>query len=99
MKTLCNLSPGQSARVMAIQASTAIRQRMFHMGILPNAQIALERVGPTGHPLWIACQGSQIALRLGEAEAVLIIDDVREAEAEAERASATTDLDSRGDQR
>ena len=75
MTTLAKLSPGQSARITGIEASPAIRQRMLDMGLIPETRIRLERVGPAGHPLWIACQGAQLALRLGEASGV-IVDDV-----------------------
>lgn len=78
MTTLANLTPGQSARVADVQASPAIRQRILDMGLIPDARITLERVGPTGHPIWITCQGAQIALRLGEASGVLV-DDVKAA--------------------
>lgn len=76
MTTLANLSVGQSARITGIQATPAIRQRILDMGLIPDARITLERVGPTGHPIWITCQGAQIALRLGEASGVLV-DDVK----------------------
>ncbi len=78
MTTLANLSVGQSARITGIQAAPAIRQRILDMGLIPDIRITLERFGPTGHPLWIACQGAQIALRIDEASGVLV-DDVKSA--------------------
>ena len=76
MTTLANLSVGQSARITGIQAAPGIRQRILDMGLIPDSRVTLERVGPTGRPIWIACHGSQIALRLDEATGILV-DDVK----------------------
>lgn len=48
---------------------------MLDMGLLPNALIELERLGPGGDPVWIKCLGAQLALRRVEAETVLIAED------------------------
>jgi Fe2+ transport system protein FeoA len=42
------------------------------MGLLPDVVTRLERVAPTGDPVWISLEGSQIALRRKEAASVLI---------------------------
>ncbi len=66
------LAPGELARVTRVDAQGAIRQRLLDMGILPNAEVCVERVGPTGDPVWIKVQGSQLALRRNEADAVQV---------------------------
>ena len=38
----------------------------------PETEIALERVGPGGDPLWIRCQGARLALRRSEAARIRI---------------------------
>lgn len=68
-----DLRPGQSARVTQVQAQGAIRQRLLDMGLLPRARIQVERVAPAGEPVWIRLQGTQLALRRREAEAVLVM--------------------------
>ncbi len=71
-QTLCDLKPGQRARVMQIEARGALRQRLLDMGFIPDALIDLERVGLGGDPLWVRCQGAHLALRRSEARSIHI---------------------------
>ena len=40
------------------------------MGVLPHVEIEVERIAPSGDPVWIKLLGFQLALRRAEAEAV-----------------------------
>ena len=75
MTELCDLSPGDTARVAHLRAEGHLRQRLLDMGILPDTSIDLERVGRGGDPLWIRCQGAQLALRRSEAASILVVRD------------------------
>ena len=66
------LEPGGLGKVTQVNAQGAIRQRLLDMGILPDAQIEVERVAPAGEPIWIKLHGTQLALRRQEAQAVLV---------------------------
>jgi len=70
--SVSNLRPGQSGRVTQVVGEGAVRQRMLDMGIIPNAQIEVERVAPSGDPIWIKLHGFQLSLRRSEAAAVQI---------------------------
>ena len=70
--SIADLRPGESGTVTQISATGAIRQRLLDMGILPETEIALERSGPGGDPLWIRCQGARLALRRSEAARIRI---------------------------
>ncbi len=70
--TLLKLEPGEEGRVKQVNAEGAIRQRLLDMGLLPDVTLRVERLAPTGDPIWISCKGSQLALRRKEAESVLI---------------------------
>ncbi|MBW2524601.1 MAG: metal-dependent transcriptional regulator [Deltaproteobacteria bacterium] len=67
-----DLRPGQSGTVTHVNARGSIRQRLLDMGVLPDAAVELVRVAPAGNPIWIRLDGTQIALRKAEAEAVLV---------------------------
>lgn len=67
-----DLKPGESGCVTQVNAAGAVRQRLLDMGILPDVQVDLERVAPAGEPVWIRLDGSQLALRRQEAQAVMI---------------------------
>jgi DtxR family transcriptional regulator, Mn-dependent transcriptional regulator len=72
METLKQMSPGQSCTVVRISGTGAIRQRILDMGLMPGVNIYVERLSPAGDPMWIKFQGSQLSLRLKEAETVLV---------------------------
>jgi DtxR family Mn-dependent transcriptional regulator len=71
-RSLSELKPGERARVAQVNGSGAIRQRLLDMGLLPNVQIEVERVAPTGSPIWIKLGGFQLSLRPNEADAVMV---------------------------
>lgn len=70
--SVSELKPGQRGRVTQVNAQGAIRQRLLDMGVLPDTLVEVERVAPTGDPLWIKLHGSQLALRKSEASAVRV---------------------------
>lgn len=71
--SVSQLKPGQSGRVTQVGGGGAIRQRLLDMGILPDTRIEVERVAPSGDPIWIRVQGFQMALRRAEADSVAIV--------------------------
>jgi DtxR family Mn-dependent transcriptional regulator len=70
--SVSDLRPGQQGTVRQVNAKGAVRQRLLDMGLLPDVVVRVERFAPTGGPVWICFNGSQVALRREEAEAVLI---------------------------
>lgn len=70
--TISNLKPGTRARVLQVHGSGAIRQRLLDMGLLPQATLTLERVAPTGDPIWIKLDDFQLSLRRAEAAMVRV---------------------------
>ncbi len=66
------LEPGSEGKVTQVNAYGAIRQRLLDMGILPDARVEVERVAPSGEPIWIRLHGTQLALRRQEAQAVMV---------------------------
>ena len=70
---LSELGPGQRGVVRQVLGHGAIRQRLLDMGILPDVDITVERVAPTGDPVWIKLQGFQLALRRTEAAAIIVV--------------------------
>ncbi len=70
--SLADLKPGEKARITRITASGALRQRLIDMGLLPQTELALERVAPGGDPLWIKVRGFDLSLRRQEARSILV---------------------------
>ncbi len=70
--SIADLKPGQKGRIMQVNCSGALRQRLLDMGILPNTLIEVARVAPAGDPMWIKLQGYELALRMTEAQSVTV---------------------------
>lgn len=70
MTTLTSLKPGQRATIRNIHGGGAIRQRLLDIGMRPTVIVELERVAPSGNPVWIRLGNAQISLRNGEASSV-----------------------------
>jgi len=72
MTTLASLSSGARAQVAAVTGGGAVRQRLLDMGLLPQTRIAIERVAPTGDPIWLRLDDYQLSLRRSEASMVVV---------------------------
>ncbi|MBW1807421.1 MAG: DtxR family transcriptional regulator [Deltaproteobacteria bacterium] len=71
--SVADLQPGEKGSVTHVNGHGAIRQRLLDMGILPKVIVEVERVAPSGDPIWIKLQGFQLSLRRKEADAILVI--------------------------
>lgn len=65
--TLRDLKPGETAKVVVINAEGAFRRRIMDMGITTGVNIKLVKVAPLGDPLEVTVRGYQLSLRKEEA--------------------------------
>lgn len=72
--SISELKPGQKARVEQVTGGGAVRQRLLEMGLMPETQVQVERIAPTGDPIWIKLHGYHLSLRRSEAATVLVTD-------------------------
>ncbi len=75
MRTLNDLDPGESARVIAIDAQENIRQRFMDLGLMEGARVEMVLSAPLGDPILVQVMDTSLALRRNEASAILIGDD------------------------
>lgn len=68
--TLDNLNVGQKGKVKTIAASSNIKRRLLDMGIVPGAEVRIEKVAPLGDPIDIVVKGYHLSLRRDEASAI-----------------------------
>jgi ferrous iron transport protein A len=69
---LSQLGPGQTGRVVRIEGSGTVRQRLQEMGLTRGASIRFVRAAPLGDPIEIHVRGYHLSLRRAEAEAVWV---------------------------
>ena len=74
MRTLDQLRPGMSARVVRLAARGAIGQRLSDMGFVEGTAVKLIRAAPLGDPLEIEIQDYLLSLRRAKAHLVEISD-------------------------
>ena len=72
MKTLAQLKPGQSARVLRVHGAAALRRRIMELGFTPAVEVQLRKTAPFGDPLEIRLRGYSLSLRRTEAALIEI---------------------------
>ena len=68
--TISKLKTGETARVVAVGGSGALRQHLLGMGIIPGAEIEFVKRAPLGDPVEIKVHGYSLTLRASEAEQI-----------------------------
>ncbi len=70
--TLRELKIGQSAVVQKVGGQGSLRQHFLDMGVIPGAEITLEKYAPMGDPMELRIHGYELTLRLSDAEKIEI---------------------------
>lgn len=72
MIALSHLPVGRSARVISLNASRPVDQRLLALGLLPGMTVKVTRVAPLGDPIAIEFQNQCVSLRKAEAIEVMV---------------------------
>lgn len=70
--TLRDLKIGQRAVVTHVGGTGALRQHFLDMGVIPGAEIVLQKFAPMGDPMELRIHGYELTLRLADAEQIEI---------------------------
>ena len=70
--TLRDLKPGETAKVIAINAEGTFKRRIMDMGITTGVSIKLVKVAPLGDPVEVTVRGYQLSLRKDEAASIQV---------------------------
>lgn len=68
--TLADLTLGQSARVVNVQAVDEAGQRILEMGLTPGVTVRMTGAAPLGDPVVFEVRGYSLSLRRAEAARV-----------------------------
>jgi ferrous iron transport protein A len=69
---LSKLAPGARARITAVGAIGAMKRRLMDMGLLPGAEVQVEKVAPLGDPIEVRIRSYHLSLRKKEAEGIAV---------------------------
>ena len=72
MKTLLQISPGTTVRVIEFDGGINLRSKLTQFGIYPGDSLRLLRKAPLGGPLLVACNDREIALGRGIADQIIV---------------------------
>lgn len=70
MKTLRDVSVGETARVVKLHGTGAVKRRVMDMGITRGVEIFVRKVAPLGDPMELTVRGYELSLRKADAEMV-----------------------------
>jgi len=71
-KSLAQLQPKEKAIIVRVGGSGSIHRRILDMGVVPSAEVLVERVAPLGDPIEIKIKGYHLSLRKAEAAQVYV---------------------------
>ena len=70
MSALDRLTPGQTARVVAVTGDPAVVQRLSEMGLLEGESVVFVGRAPLGDPIEIRVGNTRLSLRTAEAAGI-----------------------------
>ncbi|MEX2139585.1 MAG: ferrous iron transport protein A [Pirellulales bacterium] len=70
MTRLSELRAGEQKRVLLVEGSDDISQRLLEMGLTPGTPVRLLGVAPLGDPLELELRGYRLSVRRAEAARV-----------------------------
>ena len=71
-KSLKELAPGESGVVITVNATGAIKRRLFDMGVTPGVLITMRKLAPMGDPIEVRLRGYELSLRKAEASDIIL---------------------------
>ena len=70
MSKLSELRPQEQGRVVQVEGTDGISQRLLEMGLTPGTQVRLLGMAPLGDPLELELRGYRLSVRRSEAARV-----------------------------
>ena len=70
MKTLRDVSIGETAKVVKLHGEGAVKRRIMDMGITKGVEVFVRKVAPLGDPVEIKVRGYELSIRNADAELI-----------------------------
>ncbi len=72
MKTLKEISCGNTVTVAGLTGDGPVKRRIMDMGITKGVEVFVRKVAPLGDPVEITVRGYELSLRKADAEMILV---------------------------
>ena len=70
MKTLRDMTVGETAQVVRLHGTGALKRRVMDMGMTRGTTVYIRKVAPLGDPIEITVRGYELSLRKEDAEII-----------------------------
>ncbi len=70
MKTLREVSVGQTVKVVKLHGEGAVKRRIMDMGITKGVSVFVRKVAPLGDPIEVTVRNYELSLRKADAEMI-----------------------------
>ena len=70
MKTLKEISCGETVKVTKLTGEGPVRRRIMDMGITKGVDVSVRKVAPLGDPVEVTVRGYELSLRKADAEMI-----------------------------
>ena len=70
MKTLKDVSIGQTVKVKKLTDEGPVKRRIMDMGITKGTQVFVRKVAPLGDPVEVTVRGYELSLRKADAQMI-----------------------------
>lgn len=74
MRTIDDLTIGESGVISQVGGEGALRLRFLDMGLIPGTTVILQKIAPMGDPIQIQVRGYELTIRREDAQKI----DLRE---------------------
>ncbi len=72
MKTLKEITCGNTVRVERLTGDGPVKRRIMDMGITKGVEVFVRKVAPLGDPVEVTVRGYELSLRKADAEMILV---------------------------
>ena len=72
VKSLADIPPGGTAKILRIGGKARASRRLTDMGLTAGAIISVVKVAPLGDPVEVAIRGYKLTFRKEQAEAIYV---------------------------
>lgn len=72
MKTLKEITSGNTVKVVKLNGEGATKRRIMDMGITRGVEVFVRKVAPLGDPVEVTVRGYELSLRKADAEMIVV---------------------------
>lgn len=74
MMCICDLKPGQKAKVQKVLGNEKLVKRLLALGCIEGTEVEFKRSAPLGDPVVVNLRGFDIAIRKKDAKNILLFE-------------------------